>query len=137
MGQREEITDVITPEGYAKLKKGDYLRFEKATLKITAKRQGRIWAEHVTTPVDAEIGMSHYGHNVDVSQPDAVPFCQDCGVYIDKISTEEGDQAAYERKTNRAYRRERGARPKVTGDELRERANKKNLDEIQEGEVIE
>lgn len=105
MGKKEEITDVITPEGYAKLKKGDILNFAEATLKITKKAQGRIWAEHVSTPVDVEVGMSHYGHNVDASDP-GVPFCTDCGVPINELATEKGDvKASLRRAPNREVRR--------------------------------
>lgn len=121
MGKKEEITDVISEDGYAKLKVGQVLSFTEATLKITKKAKGRVWAEHVSTPVDVNTGMSHYGHNVDASEP-GVPYCTDCERPIDQLATEEGEVSSLKHRTNRATRR------KII--------RKKNVVDIQEGEIV-
>lgn len=53
MNKTEEITDIFTPEGIKKLKKGQILVFNnegvKTELKITRIAKGRVWAKEVTT----------------------------------------------------------------------------------------
>lgn len=102
-GKKEEITDVLTPEGIKRLRRDQVLHFGNSQvghtyLKITKidRKNGRVWAEHVPPFVDFNTGMSHYGHNIDTDRH-GLPFCRDCKVEIDTQSTEEGDMKAVER----------------------------------------
>lgn len=107
MPKREEITDIVndlkaryTPENFKALgiKKGKVLRFDyegsPVTLRITRVAKDRYWAEHVEL-VDQKIVKSHYGHNVDATQ--TPPWCEDCEVPVDELSTEDGDKKAKDR----------------------------------------
>ena len=99
MSKKEEITDMITAEAYndPQFKKGLVMKFAKATLKITRvdRKNKRVWAEHINV-YDFNTGMSHYGHDVDVSDPSKV-FCRDCNLEISDKATEEGEIKAAHR----------------------------------------
>lgn len=99
MSKKEEITDVIKPEAFddPNFKKGLVLKFAKATLKLTRvdRKNKRVWAEHINV-YDFNTGMSHYGHDVDVSDPSRV-FCNDCQLEISDKATEEGEIKATHR----------------------------------------
>lgn len=98
---KEEITDILTPEGIRSglYTKGQLLKFETATLKITKldKKNGRAWGEHIKT-VNGTIANTHDGHNVTGGGPGDLPFCKDCKVNINEPSTEDGDKKALDRK---------------------------------------
>ena len=93
MSKREEITDMITDAAFGdpNFKKGLVLKFAKATLKITRvdRKNKRVWAEHISL-YDFNKGMSHYGHDVDVSDPNKV-WCNDCNLEISDQASKEGD----------------------------------------------
>ena len=100
MGQKEELTDMISENGIKELKVGTVLKFEYegsiTSIKITKKdtKNMRIWGEHVELmPMD--VGMSHYGHQIDRSKD--VPFCTDCQLPVTDYATEEGESAAWGR----------------------------------------
>lgn len=99
MSKREEITDVIKPEAFddPNFKKGLVLKFAKATLKLTRvdRKNKRVWAEHMNL-YDFNKGMSHYGHDVDTSDPSRV-YCNDCKLEISDNATEEGEIKATHR----------------------------------------
>lgn len=99
MPKREEITDMITDAAFddPNFKKGLVLKFAKATLKLTRvdRKNKRVWAEHIAV-YDFNTGLSHYGHDVDVSDPSHV-YCKDCQVEINNKATEEGEIKATHR----------------------------------------
>lgn len=99
MSKKEEITDVIKPEAFddENFKVGTVLKFAKATLRITKvdRKNKRVWAEHIST-YDFNTGLSHYGHDVDTSDPSRV-YCRDCQVEISDKATEEGEIKATHR----------------------------------------
>ena len=99
MSKKEEITDMITDEAFGdpQFKKGLVMKFARATLKLTRvdRKNKRVWAEHINV-YDFNTGMSHYGHDVDVSDRMKV-FCKDCQVEISDKATEEGDIKATHR----------------------------------------
>lgn len=98
---KEEITDILTAEGIRSglYEKGQLLKFETATLKITKidKKNGRAWGEHIKT-VNGQIVNSHDGHDVGGGGPGDLPYCNDCKVNIDEPSTEDGEKKALDRK---------------------------------------
>lgn len=99
MGKKEEITDVISDEAYGdpKFKKGLVLKFAKATLRLTRvdRKNKRVWAEHISL-YDFNKGMTHYGHDVDGSDPQHV-YCRDCKLEISDEATKEGEIKAAHR----------------------------------------
>ena len=99
MSKREEISDMIVPEAYddPNFKKGLVLKFTKATLKLTKvdRKNKRVWAEHISL-YDFNKGMSHYGHDVDTSDPARI-YCNDCKLEISDEATTEGDIKATHR----------------------------------------
>jgi hypothetical protein len=101
MGKKEEITDVISDKGIRELKVGTVLKFDyegsPIYIKVTRKdtKNLRIWGEHLTL-YDMDSGMSHYGHDVDVTNMDRV-FCNDCQVEISQVANEDGEVKAAER----------------------------------------
>lgn len=99
MSKREEITDMIVPEAYddPKFKKGLVLKFTKATLRLTKvdRKNKRVWAEHINL-YDFNTGMSHYGHDIDTSDPARI-YCNDCKLEISNEATMEGEIKATHR----------------------------------------
>ena len=99
MRKKEEITDLIRPEAFedVNFKVGLILKFQKTTIKLTKvdRKNKRVWAEHINT-YDFNNGMSHYGHDVNASDPTMV-FCKDCQIEIGEKATEEGEIKAAHR----------------------------------------
>ncbi len=93
MSKKEEITDLIADEAFGDplFKKGLVMKFAKATLKITRidRKNKRVWAEHISL-YDFNKGMSHYGHDVDVSDPSKI-WCADCQLEISDQASKEGE----------------------------------------------
>lgn len=108
VGKKEEITDILTPEG---CKSGDYkqgqlLKFNYegsiTCIRITKinRKVGRAWGIHVE-PMNYNEAMGHYEHEIDATE-DAirehrVPFCVDCQVPVNQPSTEDGEVKARDR----------------------------------------
>jgi hypothetical protein len=103
MGKKEELTDVISPEGIKALKVGQILGFSyegsPIRIKITRKdtKNMRIWGEHIDL-VNIDTGMSHYGHIIDASDEARKKYgnvyCHDCHVTVDKKATWFGNKQA-------------------------------------------
>lgn len=53
----EDITDVLTPEGFAAVEVGQVLIFSQATLKVMHKTKSKVWAKEVRlfTPEEVEV----------------------------------------------------------------------------------
>lgn len=101
MPKREEITDVISPEGIKKLKVGSVLKFADGTqIKVTRKTKDRIWGEHIEL-IGIDEGMSHYGHDVDRSEEaidkHGVAYCNDCQVATREFANEDGEKKFLDR----------------------------------------
>ena len=103
-GKKEEITDILTPEGIksGEFKKGQMLKFTQTNIKITKidKKNGRAWGVHVE-PMKYHTAITHYGHIIDATD-DAMkeygaPFCEDCEIPVDEEATKEGKKKATER----------------------------------------
>ena len=98
---KEEITDILTPEGIRSglYEKGQLLKFQTATIKITKldKKNGRAWGEHVVT-VNGTVAGTHEGHDVVSTGPGDLPFCNDCQRSINEPSTEDGEKKYLDRK---------------------------------------
>jgi hypothetical protein len=103
--KKEEITDIISDEAYADpdFKKGLVLKFQKATIKITKvdRKNKRTWGEHIVL-VKGNVIETHQDHNVDSSKEAydlyGMPYCTDCEVPVNEVSTEDGDVKALDRK---------------------------------------
>ena len=101
----EEITDIITDEAYQdkNFKKGILLKFKDASLVITKvdRKNKRVWARH-TKLIKSNIGLSHYGHNLDATKEVLdkynVPFCTDCEVPLDLEANQAGKTKYADRK---------------------------------------
>lgn len=50
-----EITDVLTADGIDRIKVGQVLVFSEASLKVTRKAKGRVWAKETRLYREAEI----------------------------------------------------------------------------------
>lgn len=111
MGKKEEITDIFpTPEAIKKIKVGTVLKFDSGVqIKVTRKTKTRIWGEHVEL-LDMDTGMSHYGHNLDVTeealQEYGVPYCQDCEIPVRNRATTTGDMKAMQREQEKEMQEE-------------------------------
>lgn len=109
MGKKEEISDVMADKSYtAKDDTGKYvfyvgriLKFSyegsPITIKITRidRKNKRMWGEHIAL-YNMDIGMTHYGHDVD-SSDNARVWCRDCDVEVSEPATEEGEVKALQR----------------------------------------
>lgn len=107
--KKEEVTDLIDPDAYDDksmndtFKVGAVMKFAQATIKITKidRKNKRTWGEHITL-VNQKIVGSHHNHNVDSSKTAydeyGIPYCWDCRVTVDELSTEDGDKKALDRK---------------------------------------
>lgn len=111
MGKKEEITDIFPePEAIAQFKVGQILKFADGTqIKITRKTKTRIWGEHIEL-LDMDTGMSHYGHNLDVTeeaiQQYGVPYCTDCEIPVRNRATMTGDMKAMKREQDKEMEEE-------------------------------
>lgn len=115
MGEREEITDLLSDRVFtAKEPDGQFMFRKKKLLKfsyegsITAivitkidRKNKRIWGEHVEL-AEQDAVISHYRHNVDVTeetmaQYNGQPYCTDCGVPVGEFANEDGNKKALDR----------------------------------------
>jgi hypothetical protein len=97
--KKEELTDMFTPKAIAAFRVGQVLKFEDGTqIKITRKTKTRIWGQHITL-VDLDRGMSHYGHNLDVTKDP--PYCEDCEATIRELATTTGNLKSMQREDER------------------------------------
>lgn len=106
---REDLTDMMIDRAYTdKDEHGKYVFYVGRTLhfnyegsptiiKITKidRKNKRMWGERIAL-YDFNTGMSHYGHDVDTSDPERI-FCRDCEVEISQPNTEEGEVKAIQR----------------------------------------
>lgn len=111
VGFKEEISDILTAEGIrsGEFKKGQMLKFEyegsQTCIKITRidRKNGRAWGEHIE-PVNNNIALSHYGHNLDATEETIrehrVPFCTDCEIPVSTEATIDGKRKVEEREEN-------------------------------------
>lgn len=99
MVKREELTEMFKTEAFddPRFKKGLVLKFARATIKLTKvdRKNMRVWGEQINL-YDFNTGMSHYGHDVDTTDPKNI-ICRDCKVTIDQESTEDGEVKAAKR----------------------------------------
>lgn len=109
MGKKENLSDMMIDRAYTdKDENGKYvfhvgkvLKFDyegsPIHIKITRidRKNKKMWGEHIAL-YDFDTGMSHYGHDVDVSDSEHI-FCRDCNVEIDQPATEEGEVKSIQR----------------------------------------
>jgi len=118
MGKKENLSDMMIDRAYTdKDEHGKYvfhvgkiLKFSyegsPIHIKITRidRKSKKMWGEHVNL-YDFNTGMSHYGHDIDVTDPARV-YCNDCKTEIDQPATEEGEVAAITRQRAEADKEE-------------------------------
>lgn len=96
--KKEEITDIFgdqIAQAVNVYKKGQVLKFELATIRITRidRKHNRIWGEHIDLYRE-EVINSHKGHAVGEPDENGIPFCEDCQAPITKMASTEGHQLA-------------------------------------------